>query len=73
MFLSEHYAAKAWPNHERQHALAGQLASGRNRILPVRFDDTTIPGLPPTVGYVDARVRTPVQIGELIMQKLQQP
>jgi hypothetical protein len=38
--------------------------------LPVRFDDTEIPGLAPTIGYLDARVLTPSKLAELIRQKL---
>lgn len=39
-------------------------------ILPVRMDDTEIPGIPPTSGYLDARVLTPLKLAELIRQKV---
>lgn len=70
MFLSKAYAAKAWPKHEKQFAIGRQLATGEQRILPVRFDDTEIPGLPPTIGYLDLRVLTPGKLAELIRQKI---
>ena len=70
MFLSKAYANKAWPKHEKQHALGRQISTGEQRILPVRFDDTEIPGLPPTLGYLDLRVLSPVKLAELIRQKL---
>lgn len=70
MFASRHYADKAWPTHERQHALSRALKGDKERILPVRLDDTDIPGLPATIGYLDARVLTPVKLVELIRQKL---
>ncbi len=70
LFLSRSYAAKAWPNHEKQFALGRQLAGGQGRILPVRFDDTEIAGLPTTVGYLDLRVLTPEKLVELIRQKV---
>ncbi len=70
MFSSRHYAAKAWPNHEKSHALATHLKGVGGRILPVRFDDTEIPGLPGTIGYLDLRVLTPSQLAELIRQKI---
>ena len=70
MFASRHYAEKAWPNHERQHALARQLEGQTGRILPVRIDDSDIPGVPSTVGYLDARVVSPDKLAELIRQKV---
>jgi hypothetical protein len=72
LFLSRAYAAKAWPRHEKQFALGRQLTTGAQRILPVRFDDTEIPGLPTTVGYLDLRVLSPEKLVELIRQKLDQ-
>ena len=70
MFVSRHYAEKAWPNHERQFALARALKGEKERVLPVRMDNTEIPGLPPTIGYLDVRVLTPRKLAELIRQKL---
>ncbi|WP_291157195.1 toll/interleukin-1 receptor domain-containing protein [Gemmatimonas sp. UBA7669] len=70
MFSSRHYAAKAWPNHEKSHALATHLKGVGGRMLPVRFDDTDIPGVPGTIGYLDLRVLTPEQLAELVRQKI---
>ena len=70
MFASRHYAEKAWPSHERQFALSRHLKGDTGRILPVRFDDTEIPGLPGTVAYLDARVVTAEKLAELIRQKV---
>jgi hypothetical protein len=72
LFLSQAYAAKAWPRHEKQFALGRQMSTGEERILPVRFDDTEIPGLPPTLGYLDLRRLTPAGLAELIRQKVRQ-
>ena len=69
MFISKHYAQKAWPKHEKQSALARALGD-HGYILPVRFDDTDIPGLQPTIGYIDLRKHTPEQLGHLILKKL---
>ena len=55
MFLSEHYARKPWPRHERQSALARSLEESQEYILPVRLDDTEVPGLLPTIAYMDVR------------------
>lgn len=71
MFVSSHYAAKAWTNHERKHAQAGALQRGEDSILPARFDDTEVPGLANTVGYVDLKTTTPEQLAKMIKRKLE--
>jgi hypothetical protein len=70
IFASKHYAAKAWPNHERAVALGRQFVGDRDRVLPVRFDSTEIPGMPSSVSYLDLRVLNPEKLAELIRQKL---
>lgn len=55
MFVSTHYAEKMWTRHERRSALARALEQVEPYVLPVRLDDTALPGLRPTVGYLDAR------------------
>jgi hypothetical protein len=70
MFISKHYPHKGWPTHERQSAQARAIRENKIVLLPARFDDTEIPGLPATTSYVDLRQMTPVQLAELIKQKL---
>jgi hypothetical protein len=70
MFISQHYAAKLWTNHERQSAQARALAERREYILPVRFDDTAVPGLTGTIGYIDIRNKLPSELCALIVSKL---
>ena len=71
MFVSEHYARKWWPNHERESAQARALVEqNREYILPVRLDDTEIPGLLMTVGYLDMRSMTIEQVYQVLEQKL---
>lgn len=70
LFLSKHYAAKAWTNHERESAQARAFNERQEYILPARFDDTEIPGIRPTIGYIDLRTNTPGQLVDLIFQKL---
>src|SRR5713101_2633530 len=70
MFISHHYASKPWTRHERQSAQARSLSDSRAYLLPVRLDDSDLPGLRPTIGCIDART-TPVEILiQLIQQKL---
>jgi hypothetical protein len=70
MFISEHYAKKAWPRHERQHAQARALVAQDEYILPARFDDTEVPGMTNTVSYVDLRGMSPSALVEVILEKL---
>jgi hypothetical protein len=70
MFISQHYVAKAWPTHERAHAQARALLSKKQYILPARFDDTPVPGLAPSIGYIDLRGLEPDELVDLIVEKL---
>lgn len=72
MFISAHYARKAWPQFERQHALARAIAEKQEYILPIRLDDSEVPGLSPAIGYISARGRTPKDIAELLFRKVRQ-
>jgi len=71
MFVSKDYVSKAWPSFERKHALAKSLIIGDEYLLPVRFDDTEVPGLPPTIGYLDARKESPEDIVRLFLEKIE--
>lgn len=51
--VSKAYAEKLWTSHERKNAQARALKETKAYILPVRFDDTEIPGLAATIGYLD--------------------
>ncbi len=70
MFLSKHYERKLWTTHERQLAQARAFQENREYILPVRLDDTEIPGIPPTVGYLDLRSMTIEEVYEALVKKL---
>jgi len=70
MFISKHYADRLWTNHERQSAQARAFRENREYILPARFDDTRIPGLMETIGYIDLHDVSPKQLAELIKQKV---
>ena len=70
LFVSEHYAGKVWTNHERKSAQARALQENEEYILPVRLDGTEIPGLRPTIGFIDIRVTTVDELVDLVLQKL---
>jgi len=70
MFISVHYARKAWPQFERQHAQARALAEKREYILPLRLDDSEVPGLAPTIGYINIQGMTPKAVAEILFRKI---
>jgi len=70
IFISKHYAEKMWTRHERRSALARALEERQEYILPVRFDDTEVPGIRSTVAYLSASDKSPIELGELILEKL---
>jgi len=70
MFISEAYNRKLWTNHERRAAQAKAFQEAQEYILPARFDDTEIPGVLPTVGYVSLTGYTPEELASLIAKKL---
>ncbi len=70
LFASEAYARKVWTSHERKSAQDRAINENNEYILPVRFDDTEIPGLRGTVGHIDLRNTAPRELVDLIVQKL---
>ena len=70
LFVSEHYVNKPWPRHERRSAQARALVADQEYLLPARFDDTLLPGLPPTIGFVDLRDMDPADLAKLILEKI---
>jgi hypothetical protein len=72
MFVSQHYARKMWTNRERQSAQARAFSENQDYILPARFDDTEVPGLLPTIGYIDLRNTSPIELAKLIEQKVKE-
>jgi hypothetical protein len=72
IFISKHYAAKVWTNHERKSAQARALQENREYVLPVRLDDTEIPGIPQTIGYIDLRETSVEKLAEMTVQKVRQ-
>lgn len=70
MFLSENYAKKLWTNHERESIQARAFQQNEEYILPIKLDDTEIPGIRPTTGYLDGRKKTPKEICNITLKKL---
>lgn len=70
MFISTDYANKVWPTHEKKSALEKHVQNKGKYILPVRFDDTELPGLPSTISYIDGNDCSPEELGKIIIRKL---
>ncbi|MDQ3632218.1 MAG: TIR domain-containing protein [Actinomycetota bacterium] len=70
VFVSKNYAEKLWTSHERRSAQARAFEENREYVLPARFDDTEVPGLRSTVGYISLRHTSPEELAELVKKKL---
>ena len=70
MFISKEYVEKAWTTHERRSALSGAI-HGKTKILPVRFDDTPVPGLPTDIAYLQASDYTPAKLASMVAKKME--
>ena len=46
IFVSKAWVEKAWPRHERRAVLSRAVQEPGEYVIPVRFDDTPVPGLP---------------------------
>lgn len=70
VFVSASYADKLWTRHELKQAQTRAFKEHSEYILPVRLDDTEIPGLNATTGYIDLRQHTVEELQEVVLQKL---
>ena len=67
MFISKEYRENPFPKLEMEFSFQNYLENG-GIILPIRFDDTEIPGLPKTIAYIE--FTTYEEIAAKIVQKL---
>jgi hypothetical protein len=70
MIVSQSYRDKQWTNHERKAAQARAFSQNKEYILPLKLDDTEIPGLNETIGYLDYRTSTAEEVVGLLKSKL---
>ena len=73
MLVSEAYAANVWTNRERQSAQARELQETSDYILPIRIDDTPLPGLLPTVAYLSYDDYSVDELADLVAEKVADP
>ena len=70
IFISKNYKDKVWPTHEKRSALVRALHEKEEYILPARFDNTEIPGLRSSIGYIKLEDKSPSEFAQLILKKL---
>ena len=70
MFISQYYPLKKWTNVERMAAQERAFRDANEYILPLRLDDTQVPGITETTGYRDLRQHRMEDIVNLLEQKL---
>src|SRR6266700_6719364 len=70
IFCSQHYAKKVWTRHELEAAQARALQENEAYILPIRLDETPIPGLLPTLAYLRWPKDSVETIADNVMIKL---
>jgi hypothetical protein len=72
MLVSKDYVTRKWPAFEARHATARQIEQfGEEYILPVKFDKTTVPGLPKDIGWEDGLKKTPEEIAKIFLDKFE--
>jgi hypothetical protein len=70
IFISGNYVKKAWTKHELRSAQARAFAQNSEYILPIKLDDTELPGLPGTVAYIDVRHTKLDEVARVLLEKL---
>jgi hypothetical protein len=70
MFISANYARKLWTKRERESAQARAFRENREYILPLRLDNTSLPGIEDTVGYIDLNTTSHEDVVRLLTEKL---
>jgi hypothetical protein len=70
ILVSEAYVRKQWTVHERRAAQERVLSERDNEyLLPIRIDNTQVPGLPKQIAYLDASMGMD-RIANLFLDKL---
>ena len=70
IFISENYVKKAWTKHELRSAQARAFQQNSEYILPIKLDDTELPGLPTTIAYIDFRHTSIQEIVNSLFEKI---
>jgi len=71
VFLCEEYAEKRWCGLEWRAVRDLIKHKNDDQVMFVRFDDAPVEGVLSIDGHIDARTRSPEQLAELILQRVQ--
>jgi hypothetical protein len=69
LFISKEYTKKVWPNLERQFIQSRWLKDPKY-LLPARFDDSLVIGIPDTIGYINLKNLSPEKFSKTIINKI---
>jgi hypothetical protein len=70
LLISKHYPLKAWTEAERTAAREHALRDPAEYILPLRLDETEIPGIQDGERYQDLRQGSMESLADILMGKL---
>lgn len=70
VFISKAYRDKLWTLHELKAIQARAFQDSREYLLPARFDNVEIPGLLPTIAYLDLNDLKPTRLAKIIAEKV---
>ena len=70
VFISQAYAKSIWTRFEIRSIISATMNLNTSYMLPARFDDTELPGIQPTIAYIDLRNETASTFSDKILQKL---
>lgn len=70
VLVSKHYAVKDWTDFEFSIARGRAETLANEFILPVRLDDTVMPGLKSSIVHLDLREKTVDEVSRILLRKL---
>ena len=70
IFISKNYVGKAWTNFELRSAVSRAAGEDYEYILPLRIDDTPLPGLDSSIGYLDLRTSSLDRVVSILRKKI---
>ena len=69
IFCSQKYTEKVWTAHELRQAQERAFMQNSEYILPIRLDNSEVPGINTTTGYIDYNKYTIDELVHLIIEK----
>lgn len=70
IFISEHYVKKPWAMHEGRTVIGRAISEHGTYLLPVRIDDTELPGLRQEIVFQRTESKSPSDLADLLVLKL---